>query len=209
MRVWDGARESLLAAALALAERGFLAGVGGNLALRCDDAHFVVTPSATDYYAMTVDDICVLHLETLAVLAGRRAPSVESGLHARLLRQRPDVDASVHTHQPVASACGLLGQPFAVPPAFRAVLGEVVPVCGYAPSGTAWLAARAARACTPGTRAMLLRNHGVIGLGTGLAEAAEVVVTLEQALREWFRAGLAGHDDILAALAGAPEETVR
>ena len=38
MNLHDTARETLLKAALALADRGFLAGVGGNLALRIDAA---------------------------------------------------------------------------------------------------------------------------------------------------------------------------
>lgn len=215
MSVWSESQRALLAGALALADRGFLAGVGGNLALRIDDAHFAVTPSATDYYGMHPDDICVLRLDDLRVVAGGRAPSVESGLHARVLRRRPDCHASVHTHQPVASAFGLLGLPFTVPPRWQGQLGQLVPVCGYAPSGTSWLAVRAAGRCGPGIRALLLRNHGVLGLAASLEAASDVVIALEQALREWFDASLAGTrgdnaTDILAALRGpSPVEASR
>ena len=40
----------------------FLAGTGGNVALRTDDEHFAVTPSATDYYAMNAADVCIVRL---------------------------------------------------------------------------------------------------------------------------------------------------
>ena len=191
MNLHDTARETLLKAVLALADRGFLAGVGGNLALRIDADTFAVTPSATDYYSMTPDDICVLRLDTLAVLAGNRPPSVESGLHARLLRRRPDCRASVHTHQPVASAYSLLHRPLPVPARWQPQLGKTVPVCGYAPSGTGWLAWRAAAQCGGRTRALLMANHGVLGLGRDLADASEVVIALEQAATDWFARTLA------------------
>ncbi|MBW1876451.1 MAG: class II aldolase/adducin family protein, partial [Deltaproteobacteria bacterium] len=54
------ARENVLATCLALAERGYVAGTGGNVALRADDKHFAVTPSATDYYSMAAADICIV-----------------------------------------------------------------------------------------------------------------------------------------------------
>ena len=46
---WQEGRNTLVQTARALAEQGFLAGVGGNLAMRIDADHFVVTPSATDW----------------------------------------------------------------------------------------------------------------------------------------------------------------
>jgi len=84
-----------------LCHRGFFAATGGNLALRIDAQHIAVTPSATDYFTMRPEDVCVLRLKDLAQLSGDRAPTVESGLHAKILRARPDVQCSIHTHQPV------------------------------------------------------------------------------------------------------------
>lgn len=191
MNDWNTARQTLLEAALALADRGFLAGVGGNLALRIDDEFFAVTPSATDYYRMKANEICILRLDNLKQLAGARLPSVESGLHARVLRRRPDCQASVHTHQPVASAYSLLGRPLSVPDHWQPMLGKTVPVCGYAPSGTRLLAWLAARQCGGDTRALLMSNHGVLGIGSDLLTASNVVVALEQAASAWFNNALA------------------
>ena len=74
-------RETVVELCVALSRRGYLAGTGGNIALRIDAERFAVTPSATDYLAMGADDVCVLRLADLARLEGERAPSVESGLH--------------------------------------------------------------------------------------------------------------------------------
>jgi len=172
-------RQTVVDLCLALSHQGFFAGTGGNLALRIDAQHFAVTPSATDYHAMGAADVAVLRLADLAQLEGARAPSVETGLHARVLRARPDVGCSIHTHQPVASACALLGQALAVPPALRGSLGQRVPVVGYAPSGTGWLAAKLGRALRPDVHAYLMRNHGILCCGAGIDQAMRAVVDLE------------------------------
>jgi L-fuculose-phosphate aldolase len=174
-------REQVVHLCLDLAERGFLAGTGGNVALRIDAEHFAVTPSATDYQAMRPSDVSVMRLSDLRQIQGDKPPSVESSLHARVLRTRRDCDASVHTHQPVASACALLGVPLVVDDASqRAVLGPRVEVVDYAPSGTGWLASKLAHALRPEVNAYLMRNHGVLCCGRDAAAATRAVAALEQ-----------------------------
>jgi len=181
------AQRAVLATALELAELGFLAGVGGNLALRIDETRMAVTPSATDYYTMSAEDVCVLDIRSLRPLFGARAPSVESGLHAKALLKRTDCRASVHTHQPVASAFTLLGIPLPVANAEqRSILGAELPVAGYAPSGTGWLAWNVARLVRPGVNGYLMRNHGVVCLGRTLADGCAAVLALERAASDWF-----------------------
>jgi L-fuculose-phosphate aldolase len=181
------AQRAVLESALELADLGFLAGVGGNLALRIDERRMAVTPSATDYYTMAADDVCVVDFRSLRQLYGRRTPSVESGLHARALARRPDCKASVHTHQPVASAFTVLGIPLPVTDAsLRERIGDEIPVAGYAPSGTGWLARNVARLVRQDRQAYLMRNHGVVCLGETLAAATQVVLAVERAASAWF-----------------------
>jgi L-fuculose-phosphate aldolase len=179
------ARQAVVELCRALSQRGYLAGTGGNIALRIDTVHIAVTPSATDYLAMTADDVCVLRLADLACVEGEGTPSVESGLHARVLRARADVTCSIHTHQPVASACALLGRPLTVEDeALRRTLGPKVPIVGYAPSGTGWLSSRLARALRPDLNAYLMLNHGVLCCGTSVAAAVQAVEALEALSRD-------------------------
>jgi L-fuculose-phosphate aldolase len=163
-----------------LAGQGYLAATGGNVALRVDAVHFAVTPSAMDYYSMRAADVSILRLDNLRQIEGDRAPSVESGLHARMLNVRTDANCSVHTHQPVASACALLGRELEVTePEQRALLGVRVAIAGYAPSGTGWLSSKVAKAFRPYINAYLMRNHGVICCGRDAKTAARAVATLE------------------------------
>ncbi|HLO96834.1 MAG TPA: class II aldolase/adducin family protein [Burkholderiaceae bacterium] len=176
-------REHVVGLCLELSRRGYFAGTGGNLMLRIDAETVAVTPSATDYLEMTPADVAVLRLRDLERLDGDRAPSVESSLHARVLRARPEVGCSIHTHQPVASACALLGQALSVPPPWRGTLGPSVPMVGYAPSGSSWLAMKLAGALRPDLNAYLMRNHGILCCGADSAAALRAVDDLEALAR--------------------------
>jgi L-fuculose-phosphate aldolase len=185
------ARLEVIATCLDLAEKGYLAGTGGNVAYRIDEDHFAVTPLATDYYAMAPEDICVLRLDNLARVDGDRRPSVEHRLHAHLLHARRDCRASIHTHQPIASAYTLLGRALEIgDPRQQAILGPKAAFVGYAPSGTRWLAWKLEKALRPEINAYLMGNHGVVCCGPTLAETVARVETLEAACADFFRQAL-------------------
>lgn len=178
-------RARVVALCVELSRRGYLAGTGGNVALRLDAERFAVTPSAIDYLAMRAEDICVVRLADLRQLDGAATPSVETGLHAQVLRCRPDVACSIHTHQPVASACALLGASLPVEdPALQVAIGHSVPMVGYFPSGTGLLAWLLARQLRPSRNAYLMRNHGVLCCGRSLEQAVAAVDALEQVARD-------------------------
>lgn len=173
-------RRNVVEMCVQLSNLGHFSGTGGNIALRIDAERIAVTPSATDYLTMSADDVCVLRLSDLRQVEGAKSPSVESGLHAQVLRARPDVQASVHTHQPVASACALLGRELQVPPGpLRRTLGERIPVAGYAPSGSRWLTSKVAGRLRPDTNAYLMLNHGALCCGATSWAALQAVEDLE------------------------------
>ncbi|WP_043091505.1 class II aldolase/adducin family protein [Xanthomonas sp. SHU 166] len=196
-------RARVVALCVELSRRGYLAGTGGNVALRLDAERFAVTPSAIDYLTMRAEDICVVRLADLRQLDGAATPSVETGLHAQVLRRRPDVACSIHTHQPVASACALLGAALPVEdPALQATIGARVPMIGYFPSGTGLLAWLLARQLRPSSNAYLMRNHGVLCCGRSLEQAVAAVDALEQLARDHLARRIerrALHDAGLAA----------
>ncbi|PHN48886.1 class II aldolase/adducin family protein [Pseudomonas amygdali] len=165
--------------------RGFFAATGGNLALRIDALHIAVTPSATDYFSMRPEDVCVLRLKDLQQLSGERSPSVESELHAKVLRSRPDVNCSIHTHQPLASACTLFGKALDVPyPPLWKSLGKRIQLVGYAPSGSGWLAGKLGRAIRSDHNVYLMRNHGVLCCGADIETTLTRLEDLETFCRD-------------------------
>ena len=194
------ARERVIETCITLADKGYLAGTGGNVALRADPNHFLITPSAVDYYAMGAEDICVMRLTDRSQVEGELNASVEAGLHARVLIARPDCDASIHTHQPIASAYTLLAIPLELQDAITAdLLGNQVPCVSYAPSGTAWLAKRVGQAFEGQSHACLMRNHGVVCVGKNEQQAIERIAALEAACAAFFEGELTESSGLPAA----------
>jgi L-fuculose-phosphate aldolase len=179
-----------------LAARGYFAATGGNVALRIDSELFAVTPSATDYYTMRPDNVCVLRITDLRQIEGDRPPSVESDLHARILRARPDCHCSIHTHQPIASACALLSRPMAE----WGHAASNFAVVGYAPSGTRWLATRLAKAVRPDVNAYLMRNHGAVCCGSDAATTVARIAALESLASEYLRSCIQARAETTPAL---------
>ena len=119
---------------------------------------------------------------------GDRPPSVELRLHAHVLRARRDCNASIHTHQPIASAYTLLGRALEVlDPRHRAILGPKAARVSYAPSGTSWLASQLGKTLRPDINAYLLRNHGVVCCGPTLDETVTQSRSTGGSLHHFFR----------------------
>lgn len=165
-----------------LADAGFFAGTGGNIGVRLDERLMAVTPSATDYRSVRAEDVAVLDIDTLAAVEGDRTPTVEKGLHAQMLKCHRGRGASIHTHQPIASAVALLREVLPWPVGYdRAALGPHVGLVPYRPSGTGMLVKAFARVLRPDVFAYLLANHGVICAGTDLRATAGIVRSVEAA----------------------------
>lgn len=174
-------REQVVATCHTLLERGYLKATEGNISLRVKGQEaFAITPSNYDYARMLVDDICVLNFEQEA-LAGTMKPSIESGMHLSVYQTRPDVHAIIHTHQPYASALGLIKMP--IPALFDEqvrFLGRSVEIIPYAPSGTGFLKNNVQKQVKNGNNAFILQNHGVLVLAGDVERAIHNMTLLEK-----------------------------
>ena len=159
--------------------------------MRVASDRFVITPTAMDYRRMDPGDLCTVDLKTATAVAGPHRPSIESGLHAAIYRERPDAVAVIHTHQPFASAVALLGVELAVEePGERELLGRRVLMVPYAPSGTVMLVRALRKRLRTGANAFVLRNHGIICFGPSIAVAIAAVQGLEDLARRYLRSAI-------------------
>ena len=170
------------------ADKGYFAGTGGNIGVRLDEIRFAVTPSATDYYTITAADVAVLRLDTLEQLEGTKPASIEQGLHSKMLTLHPTRLASVHTHQPIASAAALLHEILPWPPnTDRRLFGDHIGLVPYRPSGTKMLSRAFSKALRPDLYAYLLASHGVICAAPTLDAAAEMIARIEAAAAHFLK----------------------
>src|SRR5450759_4753158 len=189
MGQYASSREQVVATCRALLERGYLKATEGNVSVRVPgEEAFAVTPSSYDYAKMRADDIVVLDFEQKR-LEGTLKASIEAGMHAAVYRERPDVNAIVHTHQPYASALALVRRP--IPALFDEqvrFLGRSVEIIDYAPSGTSFLKKNVRRTVTSGANAFILANHGVLVLGGDTERAVFNMALLEKVALDYLLA---------------------
>ncbi|MBA3288294.1 MAG: class II aldolase/adducin family protein [Acidimicrobiia bacterium] len=175
------ARAELHAACLRMVADGLVIGSSGNISVRVDDSHAVISAAGVPYGRLTADDHPVVDLAD-GSWTGPCRPTSELALHLGVLRALPDVGAVVHTHSRYAAAFAVarLDLPFICNENI-ATRAERVPVTEYAAPGSGDLgaAALAAFATQPGSRAVLLANHGVVAIGPGLDDAYLVAQSVE------------------------------
>ena len=177
--------------------RGYTASNDGNISVRLDTGRLLMTPKSVCKGFMDPAMMCITDLEGKK-LAGDRDPSSEMQMHLEVYRQRPDVNAVVHAHPPVATAFAVAGIPLD-----RAVLAEVVttlgsvPIAEYATPSTKELP-DAVRKYVKAHDGMLLANHGALTLGADLLSAYYKMETIEHFANISFVARLLGGERLLS-----------
>ena len=166
-------------------QRGYLKATEGNVSVRIPGQRlYAVTPSNYDYDQMRVEDICIVDFEGKHVPdpgGSGLAPSIECGMHANVYRERPDVNAIVHTHQPYASALAYLRKEIpALTDEQVRFLGKKVAIIDYAPAGTGFLAKNVQKKVASGDNAFIIANHGIVAVGTDPDRAVFNMALLEK-----------------------------
>jgi len=190
----DEIKQEITRVMRALYERGLVSALGGNVSARVPGAsEFWITPSGVFKGNVNVDDLVKVDLDG-NVIEGVLRPSTETPFHAAIYRVRPDVNAVIHAHNPVTLGLALAGvnlKPISVEAVMTLRRVEVVP---FAFPGTDQLAKLVADAALKGARAIILMNHGVVGLGANLLEAEAIVETLEEVATAQFVAMALGKE---------------
>src|SRR5262249_52803046 len=177
--------------------RGYTASNDGNLSGRLGADRLLMTPKSVCKGFMTPDMMCITDLDGRK-LQGDRDPSSEMQMHLEVYRQRPDAQAVVHAHPPIATGFAVAGIPLD-----RAVLAEVittlgsVPIAEYATPSTKELP-EAVRQYVKAHDGMLLANHGALTLGADLFGAYYKMETIEHFAKISLVARLLGGERLLS-----------
>jgi L-ribulose-5-phosphate 4-epimerase len=135
----------------------------------------------------------VLVDEAGATLDGLGQRHSEYPIHTRIMRARPDVGAVVHTHWPHVVAFGATGLPLrAISHDGAVFMPEGVPRYGSGELITTEQQASALCDSLGARPAILLVSHGLVAVGSDLAEAVFSAVMLDRAARYQLLAAAAG-----------------
>lgn len=189
------AAKRVVATSKKMVDRGFVVGTWGNVSTRIEEK-FVITPSRMSYDKLSPEDMVIVDMYG-NVIKGKWKPSIETPLHVAIYKARKDVNAIVHTHSIFASAvavtrCG-------IPPIIEdlvQIVGGEVNIATYALPGTEELAGNAVKALSD-KNAVLLANHGLIGVGRDLEEAFMICEIVEKSARIFIHSKVLGNPVIL------------
>jgi L-fuculose-phosphate aldolase len=169
-------REDIVELGRRLWARGFVASNDGNISVRLDGERVLTTPTSVSKGFMTPDMMVVTDLAGRKI-SGERNASSELKMHLAVYELRPDAQAVVHSHPPLATGFAVAGVALD-----KAVLAEVIctlgsiPIADYATPSTAELPAAVAIKAHDG---LLLANHGALTVGSDLYNAYYKMETIE------------------------------
>ena len=197
MQNYSNIRHQVLDSSRWLAEHGYLGHLssGGNISLRMPGEEIIaITPSGRSYFSLDLDDICIIDFDHNPI-EGSLAPSIETGMHIGVYRNRRDVNAVIHTHQPFASTLSIINKP--IPALFDEVtveIGHVVDIVPYAFSGSRELVDNLTGKLGNNCHCYLIQNHGAISLGADMPRAMRNSELLESVARIYYQALATGAD---------------
>lgn len=176
---------------------------GGNVSVRKKNGDIIVTPSGMPYETMTPDQVLVLNKDG-QVIEGTLRPSVDTVALKYIYDHCPNINAIIHTHQPYATAVGLIDD---VMPACCTTLCNVclgsVPVAPYSAAASEDMGVQAA-AYLGDKRAVILKHHGVLAVGPTLHDAECSAIYLEDAAKCYLAAKAASPSGEVALM--TPEQ---
>lgn len=179
--------EQLCGVAAGFYERGYAFGSTGNISVR-RGGRVWISPTGRPLKGLAPGQLACIDLQGAALNENR--PSKEAPFHLAIYRARREAGAVVHLHSiySVALSClESLDPERPVPPLTPYFIMRVAPlaVVPYFRPGSIELAGAVERAAAA-HHCMLLRNHGMICLGSDLAEAADRAEELEQTAKLHF-----------------------
>ena len=163
---------------LKLWQKGFVAANDGNISVKINDNEFYCTPTGVSKASLTPDMIIKVDRDGRK-LEGKLNPSSEIKMHMRVYRERPDVNAVVHAHPPVATAFTVADidlDQYVLPEAVLTI--GAVPTCDYGTPSTMEIP-DSLDPYIHNHDAFLLRNHGALTVGCNLTKAFFVMEEVE------------------------------
>ncbi|WP_114239714.1 class II aldolase/adducin family protein [Dyella sp. C9] len=175
-------REDIVVQARRLGPSGLSQGTSGNLSARHAEG-FLITPSGMPYEALTPADLVWVDRE--GGYRHRLRPSSEWRFHRDVYAGRPDVAAVVHVHPPHATALAMCRM--AIPPAHYMIAvggGDSIRCADYHTYGTQALSDAVLQALE-GRLACLMANHGMLAVGSSLAQAMWRAIEVETLAQQY------------------------
>ena len=184
-------REEVWRCNLELPKNDLVKMTSGNVSARDPESNLVVIkPSGVRYEELSPEAMVVVDMDG-KVIEGELKPSVDTGTHLYVYRNRPDVFGICHTHSVYATTFAALGQPIPACLTATAMLGGEIPLGGYVPIGDEAIGKEIV-AKIGKSMAIVMQNHGVFTIGNSATRATKMAVEVEEIAKITHMAMLRG-----------------
>ncbi len=184
-------REEVWKCNLELPKNDLVKMTSGNVSARDPESNLVVIkPSGVRYEELSPEAIVVVDMDG-KVIEGELKPSIDTGTHLYIYRNRPDVFGICHTHSVYATTFAALGQPIPACLTATAMLGGEIPLGGYVPIGDEAIGKEIV-AKIGESMAIVMQNHGVFTIGESASRATKMAVEVEEIAKITHMAMLRG-----------------
>lgn len=181
--------EQFVAQAHRVGDAGLTVCSSGNLSWRIGE-EVLLSGTGSWVPSLTKEKVAVCQLATGEVLNGVK-PSMESGFHLGVLRERPDVNVVLHFQSPYATAVACMKNcpvNFNVTAEVPCHVGREIPAIPYLRPGSKELAQAVVEAMKE-HNSILLRKHGQVVCGKDFDQAFERAMFFEMACRIIIQSG--------------------
>lgn len=151
----------------------------GNISARIPSTKFIwITPTGLNKSRLRKEDLVKLDLDG-KVVEGNNMPSVEWRLHIGILKARNDVNAVIHAHNPFTLGVTMTSKRFKPVTAEASMMLKGVKILPFKRPGSEEFSKMVCKSIA-GRNVLIIRKHGVIGVGSDLNEARAVVEAIEE-----------------------------
>ncbi len=182
---YEETRKIVLEAILEAVDKGLINGTSGNITMRTpeDPTIVCITPSGISYNGMTPEDIAVVKMHedgTNEWIEGNFKPSSELPMHTEILRRRPEINATVHTHSMNATICAMGPNPQLRPITPPQCEFYPVGIVGFTMPGSKEVATKVADEMGTDKYVCLIKNHGMFACGENMKQAMHATIYTEE-----------------------------
>ena len=177
-------------------QKGWIASNDGNISVKINADRYLCTPTGVCKGLMQPDDLIICDGKGNK-LEGQKERTSEFAMHLTVYNLRPDINAVVHAHPPVATGYAAAGKPLNLALLPEVVIGlGCVPLAGYGLPGTEELT-EPMLPYIPKYDAILMGNHGAVCYGEDVHKAYFRMETVEHFARISLVAELLGGAQVL------------
>lgn len=165
-----------------IVEKNMTWGTSGNISLRGDKGNIYITASGTKIGDLREEDIIVCDMDG-NIIEGSGKPSKETRMHIEIYKNRPEVNAVVHSSPFYSTLCAcsdivLKNNLFIESMYYTSDISYI----DYHHAGSKELADDVSKACAK-SNIILMKNHGVTAFDVNMKEAVAALEVLENTCR--------------------------